>query len=425
MSNNKTYVSRLPRPTAPRIKVPALVRQYEISEPRKSPAERESTSPRVRRTRTKKALQPFLSDFEQSYAANIAPKYLTSRRQQTDQGNAGVSRIPAPISTGMPETRNPSRQVSPDKRSNSKASALTVGAFSREISTKTIKGKGTQRIASRERSTLRSIQANAAKSTLRRVNTNSKVSTLARQFERIARDTERANRPYALLRGRRARPVASGRPSVHVIENLQQVIFNESDSNDESSDADDEEEGEEEEAPQLQREHPNSQPSSSGGDLSIVETTSLPSPETTPPESSKEPSPTTSQNIPVPIQNIVRQSSLNTPVSNQSLFSSVPPSPGIPSFRSSSPALTSFEGTHTLQEKGSFIKTLSGLWSQQQGLPRNLADSFEDLIADPVHIHQDSPIALRTDEPTSIIAVALRSVHPCICSFQFDVTKSF
>jgi len=51
------------------------------------------------------------------------------------------------------------------------------------------------------------------------------------------------------------------------------------------------------------------------------------------------------------------------------------------------------------------MKAISGLWNQQfqPSLPKNLSDSFDD----PVHIHRDSPIALRTDEPTSIIAVAL------------------
>ncbi|GJJ05894.1 hypothetical protein Clacol_000081 [Clathrus columnatus] len=408
-SNNRTYVSRLPRPTAPRIKVTALVKRYEPPEqsepPKKSPVAATSPS-RVRRTRTKKApsKQPFLSDFEQSYAANIAPKYLTGRRQQTHPNH--LSKIPGPVTPGIPETRN--RQASPEKRS--RANTPLPGTAPRgytlgDLSSKTIKGKGTQRIASRERSTIRNMPANAGRSTLRRSNTNTKVSTLARHFERISKDSERTTRPYAVLRGRRARPVASGPPSVHVIENLQQVIFNESESNDESSDADDEEDGEEEEVPQLLPGSSDSQPSSSGGpSTSESPAESL---DATPPESSKEPSPTTAQMIPVHNSHTSRQSSLNTPISssiNQSFFSSMPPSPGLPSLRSNSPALTPSD--HVIQEKGSFIKALSVLWSQQQNLP-NLADSFEDLVADPVHIHKDSPIALRTDEPTSIIAVAL------------------
>lgn len=406
LSNN---VSRLPRPTAPRIKVTALVKRYETAEPPRKSSTTGAGTPRPRRIRTKKTSekQPFLSDFEQSYAANIAPKYLTTRRQQTNVNH--VSRIPGPVTTGEPRDR--SRQVSPEKRA--KTNTPTPSAVPRaslgDISAKSIKGKGTQRIASRERSTLRSMSANTGKSTLRRSNTGTKVSTLARHFERISKDTERTSRPYAVIRGRRARPVASARPSVHVIENLQQVIFNESDSNDESSDADDEGDGEEEEAPQLLQKPFDTQPSSSG-EPSINDSVTSPTIiETSPPESSKEPSPTAAQMIPVSNQISSRQSTLNTPSSiNQSIFSSVPPSPGLTSIRSSSPALTPYEpGTHTLSEKGSFIKALSGLWSQQQ-IPRNIADSFEDLIADPVHIHKDSQIALRTDEPTSIIAVALR-----------------
>ena len=57
------------------------------------------------------------------------------------------------------------------------------------------------------------------------------------------RDSERANRRFAVIRGKRARPVASARAKVAVLESIKDAIKDESESSD-SSEADDEGGGE-------------------------------------------------------------------------------------------------------------------------------------------------------------------------------------
>ena len=55
----------------------------------------------------------------------------------------------------------------------------------------------------------------------------------------------------------------------------------------------------------------------------------------------------------------------------------------------------------------SILKALSGLWPQQA--PRSRAEpDLDDPMADPEHIFRESSMVVRTDEPTSIIALALK-----------------
>ena len=61
----------------------------------------------------------------------------------------------------------------------------------------------------------------------------------------MSRENERVNRRYSVIRGRRARPVASARAKVEVFDNVRDAILDESESS-EADDADDEEEGIEE-----------------------------------------------------------------------------------------------------------------------------------------------------------------------------------
>jgi 1-phosphatidylinositol-3-phosphate 5-kinase len=79
--------------------------------------------------------------------------------------------------------------------------------------------------------------------------TISKVSNIARQFERMSKDNERANRRYAVLKGRKARPVTVARARVEVFKNAQEAAQDPSDDSSQSSEADDEDEGEEDSAP--------------------------------------------------------------------------------------------------------------------------------------------------------------------------------
>jgi len=90
-----------------------------------------------------------LSDFEQSYAANLAPKYLTHAAQC--QATNPASRIPGLVWPAFIESAMLSRQVSPEKR------ARATGPPPKGIlSEKSGIGRATlSRVASREKQVLR------------------------------------------------------------------------------------------------------------------------------------------------------------------------------------------------------------------------------------------------------------------------------
>ncbi|KAJ2923607.1 hypothetical protein H1R20_g13485, partial [Candolleomyces eurysporus] len=79
-----------------------------------------------------------------------------------------------------------------------------------------------------------------------------KVSNIAKHFERLGRDADRAKSKYTVLRlgGKRARPVASARAKVEVLDSIKDAIRDEDESeSSDSSEADDEGDGMEEELP--------------------------------------------------------------------------------------------------------------------------------------------------------------------------------
>ena len=60
-------------------------------------------------------------------------------------------------------------------------------------------------------------------------------------------------------------------------------------------------------------------------------------------------------------------------------------------------------------ERHSILKALSGFWPQPLPQPRQRAETdAEDPMSDPEHIFRNSSMVVRTDEPTSIIALALK-----------------
>ena len=363
-----------------------------------SESEQEIDTTRLRQLRSRKSSskKPLLSDFEQSYAANVAPKYLTHANRR-HVSNARVSRIPGPVPPTVTESRTQSRRNSPEKRPRTNGSSKPPPAALIEPPSKAGKAQAAQRVPGRDKSFVRPTSSALGKSSFRRPlsSTGSKVSNIARHFERISKDSERANKRYAVIRGRRARPVASARPKVQVFDSIQDVMRNESESSDSSSDADDEDEDERQIA---------------SCDLQVAPE---PTPEPKPPHPIEE---SQLEQWSEPDQGMVSPGHqlCTTPSGSleESPIPSVPPSPCLPTLPVNSPSLTPPDDWGpTVQERHSFMKAISGLWSQQMQPPppsKSLSDSYEDASVDPVHIHRDSPIALRTDEPTSIIAVALR-----------------
>ncbi|KAI0049301.1 hypothetical protein FA95DRAFT_1677695 [Auriscalpium vulgare] len=419
--------SRLPRRPAQHPSVAELVKKYQEFLPSQGVEELAKTamSPQIdsvesdqefsgpwpaprmpNRTRTKRAppRRPSTSDFEQGYAANVASKYLTRRPARAASHS---SRIPGPIGSSF-DSKEPSRQPSPEKRppltTLSSESTIKAGrtspppkAYGSIAPDRNPSVFRSGRTAGKDKTSVRVTSTTVPKQ-LRRgvVPPGSKVSNIAKHFERINKDTERANRRYAVIRGRRARPVASARAKVEILDSVKDAIKDESESSDSSSEADDE-----------------------GGDEDDTR------------KSSDKPSPEASTTLPKVTVEEVReeavttlQPSMSTPVAarDSDSQSTAPDSPGIShqelsSIPSSPATLSDTKGSISPppdlylgppgQERTSLFKALSGFWPQQ--VPRRADLEVDDPMADPEHIFRDSSMVVRTDEPTSIIALALSS----------------
>lgn len=356
------------------------------------------------------------SDFEQSYAANIAPRYLTHSRRPLG-GAQYSSRIPGPALPSL-DSRDTSRRTSPDKRASLRRSLTDSGSRAGEVSPPAVKNLGigthgkpvrrrpSTRNATKDKAPLtRPTSSSGLKAPVKRNSASgTKVSNITKHFERINKETERANRRYIVIRGRRARPVASARAKVEVLESIKDVIKDESETSD-SSDADDE--GDDNEASGQPSEVKNINPTTDG-----------------PPESKGKDNETpiagpSTEPIQEPPQDtqVVLASELSQPApSVDDTAPNQPSVPGSPSLTaatqnqnaSSTPPIELDTGA-TGTERHSILKALSGFWPQQAQPPRHRTDvESDDPMSDPEHIFRESSMVVRTDEPTSIIALALK-----------------
>ncbi|KAF9486525.1 hypothetical protein BDN70DRAFT_870095 [Pholiota conissans] len=415
-------MSRLPRRTAQNPSVAELVRKYQdflpaqgihdlaqtAFAPKPIMSESEQEYPSKMQITTRSTVRsksrhrapvrkPSSSDFEQGYAANVAPKYLTHRRPIT---NTNDSRIPGPKGR-PPESIESSRRPSPEKRSASaqlKEGSRSSRPASPPNNKSTIPGGkySKNRIVSRakDKSVARPTVSAINKATVRRppTGTGSKVSNIAKHFERLGRDAERSKGRYAVIRGKRARPVAFARAKVEVLDSIKDVVRDDSESSDSSSEADDEDEGNDDERlPTSTSQYPiESSPPSSEPVLQDVQ-----------------------PNIPPPI---VIDKANDTPDHQQNDSKvvaidlppiSLPPSPFLSAVkpRTDVPQTSPSLDGESVGERSSLLKTLSGFW------PQTSRQSIEgdDMMSDPEHIFRDSSMVVRLDEPTSIIALALNS----------------
>ncbi|KAF5392476.1 hypothetical protein D9757_002262 [Collybiopsis confluens] len=412
-------VSRLPRRSANHPSVADLVRKYQDFLPPQgvhdlsktalaprmlvSESDQEYTSsPQYRAAARMKSKHRIprngsISDFEQGYAANIAPRYLTRSRRSVGQ-TVQVSRIPGPA--GFNESQESSRRPSPEKHAG-KGKEVKFGRQSppNRLSTPSIKGKARVPSRSKDKVPARPPSASGGKSPFRRPSgtTGGKVSNIAKHFERLGRDSERSRSRYNVIRaGRRARPVASARARVEVLESLQDAIKDEDDSSssDSFSEADDE----------------------GGDDHDDRRRTE---------DSVKE------NETPAPVEDELQDATVNTvppdadptaldspavvPTGTADTFSStaqpptaisLPPSPFLKTDQSV--PQSDLEAPLPGAERNSIFKAISGFWLQPSPMTRSFIDS-DDLLVDPEHIFRDSSMVVRTDEPTSIIALALNS----------------
>ncbi|KAG6846063.1 hypothetical protein H0H87_006427 [Tephrocybe sp. NHM501043] len=410
-------LSRLPRRAVHHPSVAELVRKYQDFLPPQgvhdltktalaprapfSESEQEYTSPIPRRqpvrnkSRHRVLKKASFSDFEQGYAANIAPRYLTHSRRGLTQPSG--SRIPGPVNGSTFQSQESSRRPSPEKRSSSHRGKDVK--FSRPSSPNNPKqtptGKSArQRISSRqkEKAPVRPLSNPVTKSTLRRPTTGpgSKVSNIAKHFERLGRDVERSKSKYNVIRGKRARPVASARAKVEILDSVKDAIRDDSESSD-SSEADDEDEGIEPEERNV---------------LELLQ--SSPESDTVPTETAINTAPPILNLPDDTISQVEEQEKLGAPP----LETMLPPSPFLSSEKADPKDLSLTPPTSDVEfgggpERNSILKALSGLWQQPPSMSRqSLSD---DLLDDPEHIFRDSSMVVRTDEPTSIIALALNS----------------
>lgn len=337
------------------------------------------------------------SDFEQGYAANVASRYL---RRTVPEINK--TRIPAPAGPSS-ESHESSRRQSPEKGffSGQDKDAPPSRPSSPAVNKPTQLGSksGKNRVASRTKDkTATRPPSTGGNKTFRRppTGTGTKVPNIAKHFERLSREAERSKSRYTVIRGRRARPVASARAKVQVLDSLKDAIGDDSENSNSSSEADDE--GEEEERPLN----------------SAVEKKS--------PESEHIPSELASETVPSADSSPII--SLNPPdnrdagdivhVSPPEQIQSPPQSPFLlPVKTKNDTALTPPTSDQELGGNGteriSILKALSGFWPQ----PARHPNEGDDQMSDPEHIFRDSSMVVRVDEPTSIIALALKCVFCC------------
>jgi 1-phosphatidylinositol-3-phosphate 5-kinase len=253
------------------------------------------------------------------------------------------------------------------------------------------------------------------KSTLRRQPPpGSKVSHITKHFERISKDNERSTRRYAVIRGgRKPRPVASARAKVEILDSVRDAVKDEeSESSFESSEADDEGDGDDDDdeapVPALKKnDSMNSTISRPETDPGVLPVTESPAEL----ETSEGP----------PLSGVVRETNgppVTTPLRtvNEAAESVLPSTSTSPTmFASPLPSATRPHTTTDTEtsvgERGSIFQKLTGFWPGYTPQSRFRSQSdVEDLMADPEHIFRDASMVVRTDEPTSIIALALKYV---------------
>lgn len=401
-------ISRLPRRSVNQPTVAELVQKYQDFLPAQgvqdlaktalsprpvvseSEQEQEYTLPVHRRTtvRTKTRHQiprkSSVSDFEQSYAANIAPLYFTRPRRLPIAGSS--SRIPGPV-TSAGESHASSRRASPDKRFiTAKNRDTRPSRPSSPLGNQATSKRANNRAARQSKDKSSRVPSNMGNKSgvSKHPASGAKVYTMAKHFERLSRDAELTRNHYNVIRGKRARPVTSAHARVVILPSVQDAIKDETDVSDASSEADDEADANEEDLHKPSRE------------LATTENPDIP-----PIDASA----TTTEDIALLVPSVQPEAEilLDANVAKQPPGPvQHPPSPVLDSSKPKPESLTS--DLETLPG-GSFFRTLSGLLLQQPLTKQKI--EIDESMNDPEYIYNDSSMIVRTDEPTSIIALAL------------------
>ncbi|KAF9006255.1 hypothetical protein BDZ89DRAFT_1144873 [Hymenopellis radicata] len=270
------------------------------------------------------------------------------------------------------ESRDSSRRPSPEKRSASgkpremkfaRSSSPPLLANGKILAPPPLGPKGAKsRLLNRPKDSMnvpsRPSSSAGSKSSFRRpVGTpGGKVSNMAKHFERLGRDADR--RKYNVIRGRRARPVATARARVEVLESVKDAINDESESSDSSSEADDE--GDSNEEPTV---------------ADLIKQSESPEQ-----ESPKDKAPKTAPPVPETTSEVQEVQELLAPVPPPGAIS-LPPSPFLSSMRmevSFTPPQSDID-TGAGTERNSILKALSGFWLQPPPASRSSIEN-EDLM---------------------------------------------
>ena len=342
-----------------------------------------------------------ISDFELGYAANVAPRQRRSLN----------SRIPAPPPLDL---HTDSRKTSPDKRPPmARGYTYDNPKLSPVAGHNRVRSKSYQKGSTKDKPPTPRSPAAGGKSTFRRQPTpGNKVSNIAKHFERISRDNERSTRRYAVIRGgRKPRPVASARAKVEILDSVRDVVKDEeSESPSESSEADDEGEGDDDTPVPRPKKN-----DSMNSTTSRPETGSDVVPVTESPveiETGEAPSSSGAVQEPMGIPAATPLRTVNKAAESTLPSTSTSPTVFTSPLPSSTRPHTSYAPTDTEAvggERNSIFRALTGFWPGQAPQSRLRSQSdVEDLMADPEHIFRDASMVVRTDEPTSIIALALK-----------------
>ena len=312
-----------------------------------------------------------------------------------------------------PSTASSSKSVTVGRRTGGESSSSGPTTRSRAAS-----GSGPAGASSSATAVVRPVHAPRKSATTA---AGARVSTLARHYDKLSREAERdRQRRLALSRGRRARPVAVSKPTLDVYDTTRDALKEDSDEEGESNaggSADDEFDDEVEEQP------------------AVVAAKAAPTATKPSLLEGRGPPPGLQHRVVVqPTINelidaeaaaalVIATSTALVPLASSSggeasTPSSVAPSPrldvgfdGLP-LVSRVPTLSEGEMSSSGTERSSILKTISSLW-QYRGCDY-LPLEYPLLASE--HIFANQTVIVREDEPSSLIAFALRCVRanrPC------------
>ena len=331
--------------------------------------------------------QSSISDSEQGYAAKVASTYLARRRPESY-----ASRIPGPIAPSEVEILDDREaeeyvggivKIRDAEGVAARNSSLVLPANKRASAAEKNKSLGNFRKNSK---TMRNRFEGRA---------HSKVSNIAWRFEQMGRRADRIEGPYTVIRGRRARPVASSSAKVEIFHSVQEAIKDEAELVESSSETDDDDGNVDLPA---DFETKGTDPLA-GPDINSVDSADADREATNDPEISVPPSEelheVITENTEMAVEDRLSQSISDS--------SNVDPTPILSSVSSNADIETMSDRHST------FMRALSGLWPPNASTLTYREDlEHEDALMDPEHIFPDCSMVVRINEPTSIIALALK-----------------